>query len=170
MHDKRLHICLFVVDSRLTYHLVFRVSCFMDYQCLRIPVHLRFGIILSLLFGIANCKYITESYFQKHDTLIDSVFQDFISNDLSNGFCETFQTKHKFSPKLSVLQRHLIGEGSHRRLTSSVKIENESKVLSKLPLLSCEAIIVERLPSGVFADPFELQHLTRRGGKILSYP
>ncbi|KAJ8544067.1 hypothetical protein K7X08_025685 [Anisodus acutangulus] len=28
---------------------------------------------------------------------------------------------------------------------------------------SCEVIIVERLPSGVFADPFELQHLVQRG-------
>ncbi|KAF3612373.1 putative protein vip1-like, partial [Capsicum annuum] len=28
---------------------------------------------------------------------------------------------------------------------------------------SFEVIIVERLPSGVFADPFELQHLVQRG-------
>nr|GEX03343.1 phosphatidylinositol-glycan biosynthesis class X protein-like isoform X1 [Tanacetum cinerariifolium] len=66
-------------------------------------------------------------------------------------------------PRLSVLQRKLIGEGSHRRLTSSIKVENQPEVASKLTSLSCTAIIVERLPSGVFADPFELEHLTQRG-------
>ncbi|CAH1413544.1 unnamed protein product [Lactuca virosa] len=28
----------------------------------------------------------------------------------------------------------------------------------------CKAIVIERLPSGVFADPFELQHLTQLDG------
>ncbi|GKE29394.1 phosphatidylinositol-glycan biosynthesis class X protein [Tanacetum coccineum] len=66
-------------------------------------------------------------------------------------------------PRLSVLQRKLIGEGSHRRLTSSIKVENQPEVSCKFPSLCCMAIIVERLPSGVLADPFELEHLTQRG-------
>jgi phosphatidylinositol glycan class X len=37
--------------------------------------------------------------------------------------------------------------------------------LSELLSYSCELIVIERLPSGVFADPFELQHLAQRGGK-----
>ncbi|XP_076936712.1 uncharacterized protein LOC143603974 [Bidens hawaiensis] len=65
--------------------------------------------------------------------------------------------------KLSVTQRWLVGEGSHRRLTSSVEIGFQPEVISKFHALSCEAIVIERLPSGVFADPFELQHLTERG-------
>lgn len=80
------------------------------------------------------------------------------------------QTKHNFIPKLSLLGRNLIGEGSHRRLTSSIKIKIHQEISSNLPSLSCKAIVIERLPSGVFADPFELQHLTQRGGKLHSYP
>ncbi|KAK9067910.1 hypothetical protein SSX86_012021 [Deinandra increscens subsp. villosa] len=145
----------------------------MEYQGIQVLLHLRLGIILSLLAGISYCKhppsfffevsrsrkYITEAYFQKHDILIDRVFQDFISNEFSHGFCR----KQNFMPKLLVIQQQLIGEGSHRHLTLSIKIEIQLEVLSKFPSHSCEAILVERLPSGVFADPFELEHLTRRG-------
>ncbi|KAJ0769308.1 putative glycosylphosphatidylinositol-mannosyltransferase I, PIG-X/PBN1 [Helianthus annuus] len=149
----------------------FRLSSFiMEYQGFRVLLHLRLGIMLTLLAGITYCKhapasfselfrrhkYITEAYFQKHETLIDRAFQDFISSELSHVFCG----KRNFMPKLSVMQRQLIGEGSHRRLTSSVKIEIQPEVISSL---SCEAIAIERLPSGVFADPFELEHLTERG-------
>ncbi|KAI3863927.1 hypothetical protein MKW98_031519 [Papaver atlanticum] len=35
--------------------------------------------------------------------------------------------------------------------------------ISELPEHFCEAVVIERLPSGVFADPFELQHLVQRG-------
>ncbi|MCL7022319.1 hypothetical protein MKW94_030505 [Papaver nudicaule] len=35
--------------------------------------------------------------------------------------------------------------------------------MSELPAHFCEAVVIERLPSGVFADPFELQHLVQRG-------
>ncbi|KAK1430688.1 hypothetical protein QVD17_13622 [Tagetes erecta] len=150
------------------------VSCFsfMEYQD-QVLLHLRLGIIVSLLAGITYCKhspasfsemlgshkYITEAYFLKHDTLIDPVFQDFMSSEFSHVFCG----KQNFMPKLSVMQRQLIGEGSHRRLTSSIKAEIQPEALSKVHSLSCEAIIIERLPSGVFADPFELEHLTERG-------
>ncbi|KAL2514519.1 hypothetical protein Fot_28490 [Forsythia ovata] len=34
---------------------------------------------------------------------------------------------------------------------------------SKLSAQSCQVIMVERLPYGVFADPFQLQHLVQRG-------
>ncbi|KAI3804518.1 hypothetical protein L1987_26121 [Smallanthus sonchifolius] len=148
------------------------IICFMEYQG-HVLVHLRLGIILSLLAGITYCKhapksfselfgshkYITEAYFHKHDTLIDRVFQDFMSSELSHGFCR----KQNFMAKPSVMQRQLTGEGSHRRLTSSIRIEIQPEVISKLHSLSCEAIVIERLPSGVFADPFELEHLTERG-------
>lgn len=55
-----------------------------------------------------------------------------------------------------------MGEGSHRRLSSSIRLESEHS------LQSCEGIIIEKLPSGVFADPFELQHLVHRKGRFTS--
>ncbi|KAK9059392.1 hypothetical protein SSX86_022012 [Deinandra increscens subsp. villosa] len=143
----------------------------MEYQGQAL-LQLRLGIILSLLAGITYCKhapalsselfgsnkYLTEAYFQKHDTLNDRIFQDCISSELSHVFCE----KQNFMPKLSVIVLQLLGDGSHRRLSSPFKIANQPEVTSKLPSL-CEAVIIARLPSGVFADPFELQHLTERG-------
>ncbi|KAI3980020.1 hypothetical protein MKX01_042674 [Papaver californicum] len=61
-------------------------------------------------------------------------------------------------------QVHLIGEGSHRRLFSSLKVSVQPHTtISELPEHFCEAVVIERLPSGVFADPFELQHLVQRG-------
>ncbi|GJZ58480.1 phosphatidylinositol-glycan biosynthesis class X protein [Tanacetum coccineum] len=114
---------------------------------------------ISYSFELGSHKYITEAYLQKYDILNDRVFQDVVSNELSHTIC----IEQNRMPRLSVLQRMLIGEGSHRRLTSSIKVENQPEVASKLASLSCTAIIVERLPSGVFADPFELEHLTQRG-------
>lgn len=139
-------------------------DCYLHY--LSLLVFIVHCMIFSLRFQLGSHKYITEAYFQKYDTLNDRVFQDFILNEVSQGFCE----EQNFMPKLSVWQRQLNGDGSHRRLTSSLKIENQPEVSSKLASQSCKAIIVERLPSGVFADPFELEHLTQRGGKLHSYP
>ncbi|XP_059644486.1 uncharacterized protein LOC132286232 [Cornus florida] len=108
-------------------------------------------------------KYISESYFEKHDSLLDSDFEDFITHELPLGSCEMLQDNHDLVPRLSVLHRHLIGEGSHRHLSSSITFNIQSGSISKLPAHFCEAIIIERLPSGIFADPFELQHLIERG-------
>lgn len=75
-----------------------------------------------------------------------------------------FQSNINFAPKLSILHRRLIGEGSHRRLSTSIRFDICQESVSKLPDHYCEAIIVEKLPAGVFADPFELQDLLHRGG------
>ncbi|XP_075104862.1 uncharacterized protein LOC107783125 [Nicotiana tabacum] len=107
-------------------------------------------------------KYVTKSYFRKHDNLVDLKFEDFIAHDVLSSACVSLQDNIKFVPKLSALHRNLIGEGSHRRLSSSLRLKMSSESVSRPPK-SCEVIIVERLPSGVFADPFELQHLVQRG-------
>lgn len=112
-------------------------------------------------------NYVSKSYFNKHDNLVDSKFEDFIAHDILYGACESLQGNVEFSPKLSALHGKLIGEGSHRRLSSTLRLKMSSESIS-MPPKSCEVIIVERLPSGVFADPFELQHLVQRGGKLLS--
>lgn len=112
-------------------------------------------------------KYIIQPYFEKHNSFVDSDFHDFLVHELPLGSCDVLQDKTDLLPTLSVTHRHLIGEGSHRRLSSSVRFKGPHKSVSELPAHFCEAIIIERLPSGVFADPFELQHLLERGGKFL---
>ncbi|PHT58591.1 hypothetical protein CQW23_00954 [Capsicum baccatum] len=107
-------------------------------------------------------NYVAKSYFSKHDNLIDSKFEDFIAHDILSSGCISLQGNVEFPPKLTFLHRKLIGEGSHRRLSSSLRLKMSSESFSRSSK-SFEVIIVERLPSGVFADPFELQHLVQRG-------
>ncbi|XP_059275643.1 uncharacterized protein LOC132030154 isoform X1 [Lycium ferocissimum] len=107
-------------------------------------------------------KYVAKSYFSKHDNLVDSNFEDFIAHDILSSACVSLQGNFKFAPRLSALHRKLIGEGSHRRLSSFLRLKMSSESISRPPK-SCEVIIVEKLPSGVFADPFELQHIVQRG-------
>lgn len=115
-------------------------------------------------------KFITEPYFKKRDSLLDSDFRSFISNKLPLDSCAILQDKLNFMPRLSVLKRYLIGEGSHRRLLSSIGLSIEPESVAELPRNLCKVISIERLPCGVFADPFELQHLLQRGGKLHFFP
>ncbi|KAK4368783.1 hypothetical protein RND71_012575 [Anisodus tanguticus] len=114
--------------------------------------------VLSEDHALCVDKYVAKSYFSKHDNLVDSNFEDFIAHDMLSSACGNA----KFAPKLPALHRKLIGEGSHRRLASSLRLKMSSEFISRSPK-SFEVIIIERLPSGVFADPFELQHLVQRG-------
>ncbi|XP_042506113.1 phosphatidylinositol-glycan biosynthesis class X protein [Macadamia integrifolia] len=108
-------------------------------------------------------RYLMESFFENHDSLLDADSQDFLAHEPSLGFCEVLPLNHSSILTMSILQRHLIGQGSHRHLISSIKINIQPGAISELPSHSCKAIIIERLPSGVFADPFELKHLVERG-------
>uniref|UniRef100_A0ACD5ZYG0 Uncharacterized protein n=1 Tax=Avena sativa TaxID=4498 RepID=A0ACD5ZYG0_AVESA len=66
-------------------------------------------------------------------------------------------------PALSEAHRQLVGEGSHRRLIYSVKFGNSRDAMVKfLDGYDANLVIIEKLPSGVFADPFELQHFVER--------
>ncbi|KAG6636230.1 phosphatidylinositol-glycan biosynthesis class X protein [Carya illinoinensis] len=115
----------------------------------------------STTSSFCSCKrFIMESYHGEYGSLLDSDFQDFIARGLPSGLCGMLPDD---LPRLSVLQQNLIGEGSHRLLSSSIRLNIEPKSLTKLPTHSCEVILIERLPIGVFADPFELQHLLQRG-------
>ena len=106
-----------------------------------------------------------ESYYEKYGNLLDSDFQDFIAQVLPLGMCGKLPDNVNLVPRLSVLQHNLTGEGSHRHLSSSIRFSMDPKSITDLSTHSCEVIIIERLPSGVFADPFELQHLLQHGGK-----
>lgn len=114
-------------------------------------------------------KYLMTSYFGKYEKLLDSNFEEFIANELRTSFCEVLPDNTSSVVRRSVLLRHLIGEGSHRNLLSSMRFYVDPKSLSRPPFHKCELIVIERLPSGIFADPFELQHLHQRGGKLHWY-
>ncbi|CAA0841867.1 Unknown protein [Striga hermonthica] len=108
-------------------------------------------------------RYIAKSYFEQYDTLVKEEFNSFIANEIPLGLSRVIEDKNYILPKLSSLHRLVIGEGSHRHLSTSLRFKLQRKLKSHLTAQSCEVIIIERLPSGVFADPFELQHLVERG-------
>jgi len=105
-------------------------------------------------------------YYDTYTNLHDSDFENFVSQKVTSELCEVLPDKHDLVWRLSDLKRNLTGEGSHRSVSTLIKFQSQQlKSLSELLSYSCEFIIIERLPSGVFADPFELQHLVQRGGK-----
>ncbi|RYR55445.1 hypothetical protein Ahy_A06g030659 isoform B [Arachis hypogaea] len=109
-------------------------------------------------------KFVMQSYFDRHIELHDSVFDNFMSQEDNVGLCQVLPKNHDFVPRLSVLKRELIGEGSHRHVSTLLKFQaRRSESSSQLLSSSCDFIIIERLPTGVFADPFELQRLVQRG-------
>ncbi|XP_061337785.1 uncharacterized protein LOC133284735 isoform X2 [Gastrolobium bilobum] len=109
-------------------------------------------------------KFLMQYYYDRYTNLHDSDFENFMSQEVPFGLCEVLPDNHNFLLRLSVLKRNIIGEGSHRSVSTLIKFQTQqSKSLSELLRYSCEFIIIERLPSGVFADPFELQRLVQRG-------
>ena len=115
-------------------------------------------------------KFLMQLYFDKYMNFLDSDFENFLSQEVNVGLCQVLPDNHNFALRLSVLKRNLIGEGSHRHVSTLIKFQTQqSKSLSELLISSCEFIIIERLPSGVFADPFELQRLVQRGGKYFTW-
>ncbi|XXG79725.1 hypothetical protein AAC387_Pa09g0734 [Persea americana] len=118
------------------------------------------------IFGCWPCsrKHVLKYYYDQRDILLESDSQGVLEQEVpSLDSCNGLSHNLISIPRLSGLQRHLIGEGSHRRLHSSMRFDFPSDADSILSLSSCEAVIIERLPLGVFADPFELQHLVQRG-------
>ncbi|CAI0471091.1 unnamed protein product, partial [Linum tenue] len=103
---------------------------------------------------------ILKSYFSKHEVLSDSSFRDLLQDELSKFSCKLLPGDPNPQLTLSGLERHLIGEGSHRHLSSTIQLQIPPQ---SFPLQSCKLVMIERLPSGVFADPFELDHLLHHG-------
>ncbi|GAB2225813.1 hypothetical protein Droror1_Dr00021580 [Drosera rotundifolia] len=101
-------------------------------------------------------KYISKSYFKEHERLQYSSFQDYIVRVLEGN-------PERVHAELLDLHHNLVGEGSHRHLSSYLRYSIEPDSISDPSGQQCEIIFIERLPSGVFADPFEYQHLIRRG-------
>lgn len=111
--------------------------------------------------GASLKEYMGEIYFKKYDSLDDSCFEKFLEQHLSGFSCG----ESELIPKMLILDRYLVGEGSHRSLSTRVKLDIPVESLSEIQVQLYEVIFVEKLPHGVFADPFELQHLQNRKGK-----
>ncbi|KAL3619452.1 hypothetical protein CASFOL_037022 [Castilleja foliolosa] len=131
---------------------------------------IRFVVIFIFSFGSSSYgqtnytgKYITSNYFDKFIEFTKQEFDNFIANEIPQGLSKIVTDKNNAGPTLSGLHRDVTGEGSHRRLSSSIRFKLQDKLESELTAHSCEVIIIERLPNGVFADPFELHHLVERG-------
>ncbi|XP_073311717.1 uncharacterized protein [Primulina huaijiensis] len=135
---------------------------------------MRFGLIFLIIIESARHfssseqiynleKFISEKYFEKYDNLIDSKFNSFIKNEIPHDLSKALQENNYATPASSVLRQNVVGEGSHRRLNSYLRFRVRPEFESNLTRQSCVVVLIERLPSGVFADPFELQHLVQRG-------
>ncbi len=68
---------------------------------------------------------------------------------------------------LQDVERILVGNGAHRTLQSVVTVALHSGRTIESQQPHCYLRILERLPTGVFADQYELQGLRRRGGKCI---
>ena len=135
-------------------------NCFKD--CSSCQAYL-LSSILTLVLNFQVGRHIMESYYEKHESFIDSLFDDFLTRDLPVNICEVLPSDLNTLLSLSIWSR-IKGDGSHRQLSSTIKFKIE-KSLFHVPTHHCKFIIIERLPSGVFVDPFELEHLLHRAGK-----
>ncbi|CAM0148821.1 unnamed protein product [Urochloa decumbens] len=80
------------------------------------------------------------------------------SGELCKGLTDDFE-----GLTLSELHRQLAGEGSHRRLVYSMKFgARQDAMFNFLDVYDAHLVIIEKLPNGVFVDPFELQHFVER--------
>ncbi|KAE8657236.1 Syntaxin/t-SNARE family protein [Hibiscus syriacus] len=109
-------------------------------------------------------KYIMRSYFDNHENLHDSSFENFMTRELSSSLCIVNPENQNRGVRLSVRELSLNGEGSHRQLSLSIRLQTGEESIPELPPHKCEVIVIQRLPLGVFADPFELQNLHKRMG------
>jgi hypothetical protein len=90
------------------------------------------------------------------------------STDLAH--CRSSHLSEDANGELWVLQdveRILVGNGAHRTLQSVVTVALDSGRTIESQQPHCYLRILERLPTGVFADQYELQGLRRRGGKCI---
>ncbi|XP_038981906.1 uncharacterized protein LOC103707324 isoform X1 [Phoenix dactylifera] len=116
------------------------------------------------IFGCLPCSqaYLASSYYDHRNSLLESDFHDFLAQGFGTGdLCRGLANDMNVLG-LADLHRHLSGEGSHRHVVSALRFVNRSDPMKWLDSYSCEAVIIERLPIGAFADPFELQHLVHR--------
>ncbi|XP_006664164.1 phosphatidylinositol-glycan biosynthesis class X protein isoform X1 [Oryza brachyantha] len=105
-------------------------------------------------------RYVFDVY---HDILTGQLQRrDLIETSHSDDLCKGLDYDLDV-PKLSEFHRQLVGEGSHRRLVYQVKFSKcADAVANFLDNYLANLVVIENLPNGVFADPFELQHFVER--------
>lgn len=106
-------------------------------------------------------RYIGNAYL---DTLTGQLAQrrDLTEMSSSGGLCKGLADDVEV-PTFSELRRQLVGEGSHRHLVYSMKFDDgQDAMVNFLDDYDANLVIIEKLPDGVFADPFELQHFVER--------
>ncbi|XP_011623873.1 phosphatidylinositol-glycan biosynthesis class X protein isoform X2 [Amborella trichopoda] len=110
-------------------------------------------------------KLLIDYAMRKHGFPLDSVIygSTIVPNIGSQEPCKQMELNLGSILSLRTLRRQLIGQGSHRQLASSIVFDIQANGPDQLRVHSCELVLIQRLQSGVFADPFELQHLVRRG-------
>ncbi|GAA0186404.1 hypothetical protein LIER_33692 [Lithospermum erythrorhizon] len=140
-----------------------KVQGFQIWICWTIQILCFHLVICSSSSQMRVEKYTTSSYFESHGCLIDSDFDEFMRHELKIVPCQLWEDSPNVVLRLVDLNRNLIGEGSHRRLDTTVRFHLGLVPAHQLDTCSWEVIMIERLPSGVFADPFELQHFVQRG-------
>ncbi|KAI3441852.1 uncharacterized protein J3R85_001901, partial [Psidium guajava] len=122
------------------------------------------GSVASDAFTVpCHEKWVAKSYFDKYVSLDDATFEHYRDVELTRCSFEMLPHDPRNAFKLSVFYRGLTGEGSHRSLFTRIRISVDEEFAAKSLFRSCEVVLIERLPSGVFADPFELQHFQDRG-------
>uniref|UniRef100_A0A0E0BUT7 Phosphatidylinositol-glycan biosynthesis class X protein n=1 Tax=Oryza glumipatula TaxID=40148 RepID=A0A0E0BUT7_9ORYZ len=106
-------------------------------------------------------RYVADSYL---DTLIGQLAQhrDLTETSDSADSCKGLDYDLD-APMLTELHSELVGEGSHRRLVYHVEFANcADAMVNFLDNYDVNLVVIENLPNGVFADPFELQHFVER--------
>lgn len=86
------------------------------------------------------------------------------ATDLSK--CGTGNGENAGNWVIQDISRTLIGRGAHRMLQSTVTLSGSPGSSQRLHD-GCYLRLVQSLPTGVFADQFELQGIQRRGGMKL---
>lgn len=126
----------------------FAMSCFDSISTTQV------GMSDSDTFCISD-HYVMQSYFTTQSSSLNELeFRSF----LRLRQCSENISYEDAPPAVAMLQhRDITGEGSHRHLLTTIKLR---PFQSKSQLH--ELVIVERLPLGVFADPFELHSLQQR--------
>ncbi|KAL0916929.1 hypothetical protein M5K25_014483 [Dendrobium thyrsiflorum] len=114
--------------------------------------------------GCRTCSQdnLMRSFFNSHGQLSEPDFSKFFDKEICSGdLCEVMLVNSDIF-ELSSLLRELMGEGSHRQLVTTMEFYHHPKFTHFVNEHSCEAIVIEYLPIGVFSDPFELQRLVDR--------
>lgn len=127
------------------------------------------------IFPVVGCipcsqRYLLSSLFEENQTVCSAEIKTLLSQKFGlDDSCKRLPHSKSSMPLLSAMWRHLDGDGSHRRLISSMRFEFPPDGARELDAYYCEIVQIESLPTGVFADSFELHRLVHNGGNYFPF-